>query len=343
VIAPLLLLGMALGPQGIRLLSPGVIAFVDPAVPVALGAIGALLGLSAGTPRAGDRRLFAAATIEATVTAALVGGAFVALPYFFAPAPSLPSWLLPAMAAICAATSLAVSTGSPAAPGDHAGRVIEFDALLAVVAGGVVLAAVREPSLTATLSLAMQASLATLVLAASAWVLVSQSTSDTAERVFTVAALLLVGGAADYLSLSALLGGLLAGMLWQAAGGPARERLRRDALYVQRPLLVLVLVIAGARAEITVAAVGLGIGYAFLRGTGRIAGGWMARRLAAPSVPAELGLRLLPPGVLGVAFAMNAVREYGPDITALLTVVVVGACASDLLARLTRPAEAAAA
>jgi hypothetical protein len=341
VIAPLLLLGIALGPQGIRLLSPEVIAFVDPAVPVALGALGALLGLSAGTPRAGDRRLFAAAAVETIVTAALTGGAFVALLSFLTPAASLPPWLLPAMVAVCAVTSLAVSTGSPAAPGDDAGRVIELGALLAVIAGGVLLAAAREPSLAAVLSLALQTSLATVVLAASAWLLVSQATSDTAERVFTVAALLLVGGAADYLSLSALLGGLLAGMLWQAAGGPARERLRRDALYVQRPLLVLVLVIAGARAEITPATIGLGIGYAFLRGSGRIAGGWIAGRIAAPAAPAELGLRLLPPGVLGVAFAMNGVREYGSDISALLTVVVIGTCASDLLARLARPAEVA--
>ena len=59
--------------------------------------------------------------------------------------------------------------------------------------------------------------------------------------------MLLVGGLADYLSLSALTSGLVAGLFWQRAGGPAAESLRRDLGYLQHPLVVLLLVTAGAR------------------------------------------------------------------------------------------------
>jgi len=332
VIAPLLLLGIALGSHGLALVSAEAIAFIDPAVPVALGALGALLGLSAGTRRSGDRRLFAVASVEALVTAACVAIPFAMLLPVVAPATTLPEWLVAVLVAVCAATALAVPAGSPAAPGDHSGRVMELDALLAVAAGGVLLSTIREPSPMAALSLTAQACLATLVLAASAWLLLSKAASDTAERVFTLAALLLVGGAADYLSLSALLGGVLAGVFWQRAGGPARELIRRDALYLQHPLLVLLLVIAGARAELTLPAVALGLTYAVLRAGGRRAAGWAARRLAGPFRCVDLGARLLPPGVFGVAFALNAVREYGPELSIVLTVIVIGTAASDLVA-----------
>lgn len=340
MIGPLLLAGIALGPQGIGLLSAQVLAFLDPAAPVALGALGVLLGLSAGTSRSGDRRLAAVAAAETGITVVLVAVPFAILGPLVAPsAPS--TWFLALLAAICAATSLPVPAGSPAAPGDHAGRVLELGALLAVAAGGVLLAVIREPTPLGALSLTTQACVATLVLAASSWLLLSQASSDTAERVFTVAAILLVGGAADYLSLSALLGGALAGVFWQRAGGPARELIRRDALYVQHPLLVLLLVIAGARAEITLAGIALGLGYAVLRTGARLAAGWSARALAGPLPCRDLAARLLPPGVFGVAFALNAVREHGPDFAILLTVIVVGTAASDLFARMTRTSEVA--
>ena len=88
-----------------------------------------------------------------------------------------------------------------------------------------------------------------LMLAAAAWLLLARASSETEERVFAVSALLLVGGVADALSLSALVGGLAAGVFWRLAGRQPREAVRRDVLFVQHPLLVLVLLLAGARAE----------------------------------------------------------------------------------------------
>src|SRR5688572_18600867 len=67
-VAPLLLTGMAVGPAGLGLLSPEALAFLDPAVPVAIGVLGVLVGLTVGAHRAGDGRLLIAALIEFALT-----------------------------------------------------------------------------------------------------------------------------------------------------------------------------------------------------------------------------------------------------------------------------------
>ena len=51
----------------------------------------------------------------------------------------------------------------------------------------------------------------------------TRASSETEERVFAVSALLLVGGVAAALSLSALFGGLVAGVFWRYAGRHPRE------------------------------------------------------------------------------------------------------------------------
>jgi hypothetical protein len=64
----------------------------------------------------------------------------------------------------------------------------------------------------------------------------------------------------------------------------------------------------------------------------------VARRLAAPLEAADLGVYLLPPGVIGIAFALN-VQQVASPITgsALLTAVTVGTLACELLALVELP------
>jgi hypothetical protein len=181
-----------------------------------------------------------------------------------------------------------------------------------------------------------------IALAAAAWLLLERTSSETEERVFGVSALLLVGGVAAALALSALFGGLIAGLFWRHAGQHPRETITRDVLFVQHPLLVLVLLVAGARAEISLASLALGAAYVALRVTGQLGGARLASQVAGVKAPPDLGLHLLPPGVFGVALALNAIGIVGADASLLLGAVVVGTIGSEVVAYLVPPRSAAA-
>ena len=333
---------MAIGPRGIGLLSNDTLTVIDTAVPVGIAALGMLLGLGVGAHREGDHRRLAAAAVDVSLTAALVGLGIMALAQTMAIAAGIPLWTFALMAGVCAATSLALPEGTPSEPGDRSSRVIELEGVAAVVAGGVLLAIVREQASLAAVSLIAQASAAALVLATAGWLLLTRTRSETEQRVFTIATVLLVGGAADFLSLSALLGGLIAGLFWQRAGGEAREQMRRDVRYVQHPLLVLILVAAGARVEMSAPAVTLAVAYTCLRTAARTAAGWIGARAARSGGARHTSLTCLPPGVFGVAFTLNAVRAVGPEASMLLAVAVLGTIGADLVARLVTRGDAPA-
>jgi hypothetical protein len=108
-------------------------------------------------------------------------------------------------------------------------------------------------------------------------------------------------------------------------------------LFVQHPLLVLVLLVAGARVELSLASLGLGAGYLVLRVLGQLAGGAVAARVIGVNAPRDLRLSLLPPGVFGVAFALNAVSVVGADASILLAAVVAGTIGSEFVALLLPP------
>jgi hypothetical protein len=208
------------------------------------------------------------------------------------------------------------------------------------VAGGLTLAWLHTGSYVGAALLVAQACGVTLALAVAGWLLLTRASSETEERVFAVSALLLVGGVAAALSLSALFGGLVAGVFWRYAGRHPRETIGRDVLFVQHPLVVLVLLVAGARADLSSASLALGVGYVVLRVVGLLAGGTVASRVANVNGPRDLGLYVLPPGVFGVAFALNAVSIVGADASMLLAAVVVGTIGSELVAPLLSPRRA---
>jgi hypothetical protein len=222
------------------------------------------------------------------------------------------------------------------------GHIVEAQVAIAVLTGGLLLAVLRAMSVPGSVLLFAQACAVALILAAAAWLLLSGTTSDTEQRIFAVAALLLIGGAADYLSLSALLGGLIAGGFWRAIGGTVQESMLRDALYVQHPLAALVLVMAGAQAEPTFGATGLAVVYVLVRTLASMIGRWLARWVHPGDVRLAVHPAVLPSGVFGVAFALNALRAIGPGMTTVLTVVVLGTIGVEILSRVTRRSEGAA-
>jgi len=326
----LLLCGAALGPHGLALLTPSALSLLDPAAPVALAVFGIVAAMRVGASR---RSTPVAAALQAAVTGLVVAGALiVARPAvsflgFFAP------WDVAAVVlGIAAATSspLAWDAGEPS---ESARPFSADDALLPIIAGGVLLALQREAEITPALQFAAQVAGIAVVIAACGWLMLVRASTTEERRVGTFACVLLLGGAADYLSMSALLCGVVAGTCWRLAGAAIREHLRRDVTYAADSLLALVLVLAGAHADYSPAALTIAIAYTVLRAAGKLAGAWLASRLFPASTPPPARL-LLAPGAFGVAFALNVVRALGDEFAVVLTVVVVGTIASSVVAAL---------
>jgi hypothetical protein len=336
-VALLLSAGIAFGPHGIRLLSPATLALLDPAVPVALAAFGVLTGLSISDRRPNDRGVFGIAVLAAALTGFVVAGGLGAVALTVIPPLSRSLWIVILAAGVSAATSLTLPSADALEPRSAATRVRELGVLLPIVAGGLLLAWFRAGSAAGAGVLVVQACGITLAVAAASWLLLTRASSETEERVFAVAALLLTGGVAAALSLSALFGGLVAGIFWRYAGRHPRETISRDVLFVQHPLLVLVLLVAGARAELSGEAVALGAGYVALRIAGNLLAARIARSAAGANAPRDLARHLVAPGVLGVGFALNTFNAIGADASMMLAVVVTGTIGAELVAVLQAP------
>ena len=336
-VALLLLAGIAIGPRGINLLSLSTLTLLDPVVPVALAAFGILIGVSASDRRTDDARTLVAAYLAAAVTALVVAAGFGGVALAAMSSVARPFWILILTGGICAATSLTLTSDDSLEPRSAATRLIELGVLPSIVAGGLMLAWLRAGTFGAASVLLAHACGVTLALATAAWLLLTRASTETEERVFAVSALLLVGGVAAALSLSALFGGLVAGLLWRYAGRHPRETTRRDVLFVQHPLLVLVLLVAGARADLSSLTLALGVVYVILRVAARLAAGTVVRRVVGVKADRDLGVHLLPPGVFGVGLALNAVSVVGTDASVLLAAVVVGTIGSELVAVLLLP------
>jgi hypothetical protein len=314
VLVPLLLTGMAVGPQGIGLLSADVVASLDLALPLAFGVLGVIVGLDMKAHRSADVDHWVTAAWEVGLTVLAVALGTVTAARIFGNLPSGLVWVLGLLAGICAAGSPRLSTNNRAA--------------LAILLSGAALIAIRAGSLSTALLLGGQALAISALLAIAASLVLARAVSETEQRVFTLAGLLLVGGAADFLALSALLGGFVAGRLWQRAGGATSESMRRDAFYLQHPLVVVLLIAAGARVQLAPISVALAVVYVLGTAAGTLA--TVARGSVRTRLHAELPL--LSPGVLGVALALSAVRTLGPELSILLDAVVIGTIGASLLA-----------
>jgi hypothetical protein len=290
---------------------------LDPALPVALAALGVFVGIGFNLRIGRDRRALAATSLRGVVTMAVVGAGVALLTRALPAAWGEPAWFNGAVTAISAG-----------------------DDPLAVLLGGIALAFLREGTPAAAAALMGAATAVTLAIAAAGWLLLSRSEPGAEQRIFVIALLLLLGGASEYLALSALTAGFVAGFFWEAAGGPTIGAIRRDVLYVKDPLIALVLLVSGARLALTPFVMALGLVYLALRVVGTTAGSAVAQRLV-PSWRGDNGSTMLSPGIVGVAFALNALRAAGPDATIVLSVIVIGVVGSELLVPALKPREAA--
>ena len=184
----------------------------------------------------------------------------------------------------------------------------------------------------------LAAGLAGLAIAIAGWLLFEVAHGPAERGVYVIGVLVMLGGSAAYLEVSPLLIGLVAGAFWAAAPGRADAIVERDLQKVQHPLIVLLLLVAGAGLRVTPVAIWLFVPFVLFRLSGKLAGGWLASRLATDLMPADLGTVLIWPGVVGLAFALNF-QQVAPAATgtAVLTAVALGGIASELVALVVAP------
>jgi hypothetical protein len=334
-------IGMALGPAGINILSAPVLSALDPAVSVSLAALGIFAGLGLDFRRPRESVLLAAASVEAAVTMLVVGGGALMALSWIAGWDQL-RWQAALLLGIFAAVSSTTTSG--ASPSPNTLRVGDLDDVLPILLSGVVLASLRHDGFSSVpdLTLAAQAGLIAAVIAVAGWLLTGQTSGESEQHVFVAGSMLLLAGAAAYLSMSALWIGFVAGVVWNVGGGPARECIDRDMQYLQHPLMVLLLLFAGAHLELSAFAAAIATMYVACRIAGKMLGSWLARVTAMADLPRDLGRRLMAPGVMAVAFAVNALQAHGrSDLTMLaLAVAVIGSLGSELVAIVAHPQEA---
>jgi hypothetical protein len=331
---------MALGPAGLNLLSDAVLSSLDPVVSVSLAALGIFAGLGLDFRRPREGALLAAASVEAGLTILLVGaGVLIAFSWFRPADPLL--WQAALLFGISAAASSTASSEASDQDSSVATRVGDLDDALPILLSGLVLASMHHGFSVPAVVLAVQSGLIALVIAIAGWLLASQASATSEQHVFIAGSLLLLGGAAAYLSTSALWIGFVAGIFWSVAGGSARESIDRDMRYLQHPLMVLLLLVAGARLQLGAAAVGVAAVYVTFRIVGKLAGGWLARITVAAGLPSDLGRRLIAPGVMAVALAVNVQQAggYSEMAALLLAVAVLGTFGSEFLSIVAYPKE----
>jgi hypothetical protein len=328
-----LIAGFLVGPQGLNFLSGNMLSYLDPAVAAALAALGILVGLGFDVRRPGEIRLLGAATVEAYLVVVLVGAGVLWEQMAYSVL-NAPTWLVAVVLGICASASSTIPSPDSTSSDSDATRIADLDDVLPIVLGGVALAVLRETSGKDVAWLTVQCIGLVIAVASGAWLLVAKSTSDSEQRVFTIGTVLLLGGIAEFLSMSALWVGLIAGVVWNLARGNARARIDAEIRYMQHPLVVLLLLIAGARARSSGPVAIMIVIYTALRLIGKIAAGRVVSRIVSPKLMPQFGLSLISPGVIAVAFALNLQDSNTNGAGELLSVVVGGSVLSELISRI---------
>jgi len=329
-------LGAAIGPAGVGWLSATALGHLYGVTAVALAALGIFVGFGLRLARQDDRRLLQYASLEALITIAIVALGCGLLLSAWGARLDAALGLIVLVLGLCASATSAGKVTSGASAADRATmRIADLDDALPIALGGIVLALGLAQTAVLGLTLALLNIVAPLAIAAAGWLLFER-TRDTGERaVFVVGVVALLGGGAAYLGVSPLLAGMVAGLFWKYAPGRADAIIAEDLRRLQHPLVVLLLIVAGAGTAPSLLGLWIAGVYIITRVNGKLIAGWLVSRAIPTLSPANLGVSLLPPGVIGLAFAL-AFHMASPTAasSAVLTAVAIGTLASEVLAAL---------
>lgn len=334
-------LGIAVGPQALAIVSLDTLAHLDAAISVALSTLGVFVGLALARAFA-TWRLVAAAALESSVTVAAIAAAvgFLLIRWRV---PDLDNPFAIALAlGVCAAASSAGAAESGREADSLAARVADLDDIVPIVLAAAIVAALDDATLGASIGRAVLAVLLGAIGGAIGWLLFERADGAGERAVFVLGTLALIGGGSAFLHASPLLAGLVAGILWRVAPGHADRIIVDDVRKFHHPLLILLLLDAGAQLTLSPLALWLFVPFVVFRMSGKIVGGWAASRLV-PGAPADIvGVHLVPPGVVGIAIALNIVQVSPSSGLAVLSAAVVGAVVFETIAMLIVPREGVA-
>ena len=327
-----ILLGVALGPRLLNVVSDDVLAHLDAAVSVTLATIGVFIGIAFASQGRRERRvLLAAAGLESLVTIAVVAVAIRVLLWRWTLPSTTNPWLVSLVLGACAAASSAgTADGAPA--GDRlASTVADLDDVLPVVVGAAVLGLDRPNGWTPGTQLLLTVAIG-LVCGLIGWLLFERADNVGERGVFVLGTLVLMGGATAYLALSPLLAGLVCGAFWRLVPGRADDIVGDDLRRYHHPLVFLLMLCAGAEMAPRLSAVWLFAPLVLFRLTGKLIGGALASRVHESIAAAALGAYLIPPGVVGVALALNFYQIGGDEGAIVTTAVAAAAVVFELIA-----------
>jgi hypothetical protein len=322
-----IVIGLLLGPHALGVLTPEVIARLNPVVSIGLGALGVFIGLGIGRARAQfQSALLAAALLEVMLTIAVVTGAmYVLLIRWTIPLPIEPV-LFAIVTGICCSASAATRVAGTGAAA-RVTWIVDLDDAPLVVLGTVAVALVGSRPVGTGMALTVAAA---LLVGIAGWLLFERARGEAERGVFVGGAIALVGGIGAYTGMSPLLSGAAAALVWVWSPGGADRIIETDLGKLHHPLVALLLIVAGASIQWQDALLWVAAPLVLVRLIGKLLASMAAARLAAVS-SGLLATVLLPPGVVGVAIALNVQQILGSEDTLLLSAVTVAAAVSELL------------
>ncbi|WP_224363241.1 sodium:proton exchanger [Hyalangium versicolor] len=340
-----LLFGALLGPGLAGVLTPADLKGLRSVVALGLGTAGVILGLNLEPRllRLLPRQVFTAALAHAGVAFLFVAVPVAAALLFATGVPLLPA--VGGAALLGAAASL--SSGHLAVLGYRSGRMERSRGLavalltmlddgvgLGVLALALVMGAAANPA--EGLGLVCLALLLGMLCGALVAFL-TYALKDPAElTAVMLGGVALVGGAAAYLRVSALLAGVACGATLALVGGRAVEQVARALGRFERPTYLIMVFLAGCHLEARdVNAWVLLPGYVALRFVGKVLGGSLAQRFAGGvlKLPPKLGYALIAQGGLALCLVVQYLMLVpGEQTQPIFDVVALGAVVNEVLA-----------